>query len=151
MPHHNPNKLPLLNIAGKCYKTQSEAAKRLGCSQPLMSRASKVNPYTTHLVNTKYPANTKRERHNTNEQLLQAKNVIEELVPENSAHVRKMDQTITNLYNQYIANVPDVKQPLGKSYFTRLTHEMRIRLQKTVIQCKYCFNLNGMSIEIDIT
>jgi hypothetical protein len=148
LPPQSPHRKPLLSVAGRCYKTQTQADLRLGCTQSLISRASRVNPMTTPLVNTKYPSDTKRERINTNQQLKQAKSIVEELVPEHSAHVPKMDQTITSLYNQYLSNIPNVKAPLGESYFRILTHEMRVKIQKCTIQCKYCFGLKDVNFQL---
>lgn len=140
LPPNSPFRKSLISIIAPNYRTQEEIAKEVKLSKSLVSRAVRMKESECLLRTTLYTPNTKRPHKSTTDNLKLAYDLIQELIPLNSAHVRITTDNIKQLYENYLKSLPsEIVLPLGPYYFRRLLREMSVKRVKCIMQCKYCF------------
>jgi hypothetical protein len=155
--HQNPkgylaDRKPIVKTLIPAYATQKACAKRLNLSETLVSRAANSSESITGIH---YPPNGHQPRESVNEKLGEAFSRIDELVPWNSAHVRRMTDTIGHLYQEYQALHQDSNwKPLNEEYFRILLHGMNVKINCDPQNCYYHLvwsrNKDGLELGWDL-
>jgi hypothetical protein len=96
LPPNNPFRKSLISVIAPSYRSQRELAKDIRFSHSLVSRAVNMNESECLLRTTKNTPNTKRPHKATTDNLKLAHDIIQDLIPLNSAHVRSLQIASTN-------------------------------------------------------
>jgi hypothetical protein len=141
LPYNSPFRKSLISIIAPNYRTQEEIAKDTKFSKNLISRSVNMKESECVLRTTKYTPYVKKPHKATTDNLKLAYEIVDELIPLNSVHVRITTATTKQLYQDYISSLPpEIVIPLGPAYFRRMLREMTTRHVKCIMQCKYCFD-----------